>query len=385
MSDNPVDTRDGPTVGAKKLLARAAAADVRAFQALKIAVDDFFLPEDSRLDERTRSALAVLLRSLVETVEAEIREHGARLLGARGESALADRLSEEGVPVLARLSQSGLARLSQSGLLRDPELMEELIARVRQELLGNALPMQGAVDPERPSLINRFVQHPDRVVAAGAMAVLIAESRRRGSPESGQLNQTELPAELHHRLIWWVAAALRERVATAVDGGVDPLDIGPLDKALSDAAQRSLSAYDEGDRLEATAMRFAAAIDAQPGELPNLLVESLGDRRIVLFTALLAHALGVGYALARDIVVDPAGDRLWLALRALDLTREPIAKVGYALCEADPRRDLEYFADMLDAIASIDSGEARTALAPMKLHPDYRAAVLALGRAGGGV
>lgn len=371
MSDNPVDTRDGPTVGAKKLLARAAAADVRASQALKIAVDDFFLPEDSRLDERTRSALAVLLRSLVETVEAEIREHGVRLLGARGESALATKLGDDSVPVLARLSKSGL--------LRDPELMDELIARVRQELLGNALPMQGAVDPERPSLINRFVQHPDRVVAAGAMAVLIAESRRRGSPESGQLSQTELPAELHHRLIWWVAAALRERVAEGVEGGVDPLD-----KALSDAAQRSLTAYDEGDRLEATAMRFAAAIDAQPGELPNLLVESLGDRRIVLFTALLAHALGVGYSLARDIVVDPAGDRLWLALRALDLTRDTVAKVGYALCEADPRRDLENFADMLDAIASIDSGEARTALAPMKLHPDYRAAVLALGRTGGG-
>ena len=130
-------------------------------------------------------------------------------------------------------------------------------------------------------------------------------------------------------------------------------------------------------------MRFAAAIDAQPGELAALLIESLGDRRIVLFTALLAHAMGVGYSLARDIVLDPEGDRLWLAFRALELTREPIAKAGYALCEADPRRDLERFADTLDAIAAIGAGEARNALAPMKLHPDYRAAVLALGRAGG--
>jgi hypothetical protein len=369
MSDNPVDTRDGSTLGAKKLLTRAAAADVRAFQALKVAVDDFFLPDDARLDERTRSAVGVLLRRLVEAVEAEIREHGARLLAARGEIALAGRLNDDGGAVMARLSRSGL--------LRDPELMEELIARVRQELLGNVLPMHGVVDPERPSLINRFVQHPDRVVAAGAMAVLIAESRRRGSPESGRLDQTELPAELHHRLVWWVAAALREGVVAASDHGIDALD-----KALCEAAQRSLSAYDEGDRVEATATRFAAAIDAQPGELPHLLVESLDDRRIVLFTALLAHAMGVDYALARDIVVDPAGDRLWLALRALELPRDTIAKVGYSLCEADPQRDLESFADLLDAIAAVDSREARAALAPMKLHPDYRAAVLALGRAG---
>jgi hypothetical protein len=367
MSDNPVDMRDGATIGAKKLLVRAAAADVRAHHGLRIAVDDFFLPEDQRLDERTRSALGVLLRGLVETVEAEIREHGARLLGSRGEARLAEALGDSEQPVLARLARSGL--------LRDPELMAELIARVRQELIGNALPMSASDDPDRPSLINRFVQHPDRVVAASAMAVLIAESRRRGSPESGQLSQTELPAELHHRLVWWVAAALRERVAEDADGSVDALD-----RALSDAAQRSLAAYDEGDRLEAAAMRFAAAIDAQPAELPGLLVESLGDRRIVVFTALLAHALGVGYALARDIVLDPEADRLWLAFRALDQSRDTIAKAGYALCEADPRRDLESFADLLDAIASIQSGEARAALAPMKLHPDYRAAVLALGR-----
>lgn len=368
MSDNPVDTRDGSPVGAKTLLARAAAADGCAFQALMIAVDDFFLPEESRLDERMRSALAVLLRGLVETVEAEIREHGVRLLGARGESALA--------ATLAGGAQSVQARLAKSGLLRDPELMAELMARVRQELVGNALPMIAPDDPERPSLINRFVQHPDRVVAAGAMAVLIAESRRRAIPESGQFTQTELPAELHHRLVWWVAAALRERVAESAETSIDALD-----QALSDAAQRSLTAYDEGDRLEAAAMRFAAAIDAQAHELPQLLVESLGDRRIVLFTALLGHALGASYGLTRDLVLDPAGDRLWLALRALELGRDAIAKIGYALCEADPRRDLESFADTLDAIASITGKEARGALASLRLHPDYRAAVLALGRA----
>ena len=367
MSDNPVDMRDGATIGAKKLLARAAGADVRAFRGLMIAIDDFFLPEEARLDERSRSALALLMRGLVDTVEAEIREHGARLLGARGEGDLAAALTE---------AEPVLARLAQSGLLRDPELMAELMARVRQELIGNALPMHAPDDPERPSLINRFVQHPDRVVVAGAMAVLIAESRRRASPETGQFHQTELPAELHHRLVWWVAAALRERVA-------DPeADSDALDRALSEAAQRSLAAYDEGERLEAAAMRFAGAIDAQAAELPQLLVESLGDRRIVLFIALLAHATRMGFSLARDIVVDPAGDRLWLALRALELDRDTVAKIGYALCEADPRRDLESFADTLDAIAAIDGAEARKALAPMRLDPDYRAAVQALGRGG---
>ena len=362
MSDNPVEPRDGPAIGAGKLLARAAAAEVRAYRGLTVAIDDFFLPEDARLDERTRSGLSTLLRGLVETVEGEVREHAVRLLHGRGESALVIALNDP---------SSIFARLWQSGLLRDPDLMAELVSRVRQELMGLALPMHASDDPERPSLINRLVQHPDRVVAAGAMAVLIAESRRRGSPDAGQFTRTDLPAELHHRLVWWVAAGLRERVGEGGDA---------LDRALSESAQRSLAAYDEGDRLEATAMRFAAAIDAQPQELPGLLVESLSDRRIVLFIALLGHALGVTYALARDIVLDSAADRLWLALRALELGREPVAQIGYALCEADPRRDLEAFADMLDSITAVSAQAAREALAPLKLHPDYRAAVVALER-----
>ena len=364
MSDNPVGTRDGLAISAVELLARAAAAELRAYKGLMVAVEDFFLPEEARLDEHSRAGLAALLRGLVETVEGEIREHAVRLLTGRGESALVVALIEPGVSVLARLWNSGL--------LRDGDLMAELVARVRQEMLGGALPMNAPDDPERPSLINRFVQHPDRVVAASAMAVLIAESRRRGSPEVGQF-QTELPAELHHRLVWWTAAALRERFEGANEA---------LDRALCDAAQRSLAAYDEGDRLEAAAMRFAAAIDAQPGELPKLLVESLGDRRIVLFIALLGHALGVPYALSRDLVLDPGADRLWLALRALEIGREGVAQIGYALSEADPRRDLEKFADTLDTIAAISPVEARAALAPLKLDPDYRAALIALQRGG---
>jgi hypothetical protein len=368
MSDHPLDTRDGATIGVKELLARAAAADQRAEAGLRVAVQDYFLAQEGRLDERTRMAIATLLRRLVDSIEAEIREHGVRQLAARGENGLATALAAPG--------SSLVDQLARAGLLRDTALIGELIARVRQEALGTALPMHAPDDPERPSLINRFVQHLDRVLATSAMAVLIAESRRRGGPDAGQFTQAELPADLQHRLVWWVAAALRQRAQVSEDA------LPLLDRTLSDAAQRSLAAYDEGDRLEAAALRFAAAIDAQPQELAELLVESLGDQKIVIFTALLAHALRVDYETARELVLDPAGDRLWLALRSLDLGRAPIAQIGYALCEADPRRDLESFADLLDELLAIGEAEARAAIEPIRLHPDYRDAVLALRDAG---
>jgi len=370
MSDNPVDMSDGAMLGANKLLARAAAADVHARNSLAIAIEDFFLPEEARLDERSRAALATLLRALLETVESEVRQHAVRLLASRDEPALAHALDTEPTAVLARLARAGL--------LRDQALMAELVARVRQELLGGALPMTAPDDPERPSLINRFVQHPDRLVASTAMAVLIAESRRRALADNGTLQQTDLPAELHHKLVWWTSAVLRERMADIAAG-----PLVPLDKALQEAAQRSLAGHDEGERLEAAAMRLAVAIAPHPRELPGLLVEALGDRRIVLFTALLAHGSGLAYEQVREIVLEPGAERLWLLCRGLELTRDTVAQIGYALCEADPRRDLDVFADSLDAIAAILPAEARAALDPLKLDPDYRAALHALERSEG--
>ena len=152
------------------------------------------------------------------------------------------------------------------------------------------------------------------------------------------------------------------------------------DQAITDAALRSLSAHDEGDRPEAVATRLAAAIDARPEELASLLVESLGDRRLSLFVAVLALAIGVDFDQARAITLEPEGDRLWLALRAANLDRPTIARIGLALSDADPRRDIEDFADALDAIAAVPVAEARAALASLALHRDFRAAMRALAR-----
>lgn len=367
MSIERRDMDDGTRRGATALLARAAAADVRAEERLRVAIDDFFLDEDARLDDRTRVAMATVLGDLALGIEAALRRYAARLLAARDAAELAEMLNAAGPAILERLVGAGL--------MRDPDLMRELFGRVRQDLVSDALPSDAPEDPDRASLLPRLAQHGDSVVAASAIALLSAESRRRVPPTPGQPNPSDLPAELHHRFVWWIAAALRERFAEAAGEA-----LAALDRALAEAALRSIAAHDEGDRLEATALRLAAALDPQANELPALLVEALADRRLSLFVALLAHALGLDYADAREIVLDPGGERLWLLLRALELDRESIARIGLALSDADSRRDLDRFAEGLDAIVAVEPTDARHALAPLLLHRDYRAALVALGR-----
>lgn len=367
MSIERRDIDGGAQGGVMALLARAAAADVRADDRLRVAIDDFHLADDARLDDRTRLAMATLLGDLIVAVEAGLRRHAARLLAARDAAALAQALDAAAPWVLERLIGAGL--------VRDPELMRELFGRVRQDLLADALPSEAPEDTDRASLLPRLLAASDGVVAASAAALLTAESRRRVPPLRGQPGPTDLPAELHHRLVWWVAGALRERFADTAGDALPALDL-----ALSEAGQRSVAAHDEGERPEAAALRLAAALDPQANELPGLLVEAIADRRLSLFVALLAHALGLDYADAREIVLDPGAERLWLLLRALELDRASIARIGLALSDADPKRDIDRFAEGLDDIAAIAPDTARQALAPLLLHRDYRAALLTLGR-----
>ncbi len=359
MSTNRSDMDDGARASARQLLARAAAAPGHAHRRLAAAIDDFFIPDDARLDDRMRATLAATLAALVEAVERDIRRQTARLLVGAARNDLAGKVTK-GDPVLDRLIDAGL--------MRDVDLLRELIGRARQDLVADTLPVAAPDESGTLSLLARLAGSGDGAVAAAALALMAADSRRRGFLDTNRQSRTELPAELHHRLVWWIAAAIREQ-----QGNADS------DRAIAEAAMRALANHDEGDRIEGVATRLAGAIDAQPDELPALLTHALGERQVALFIALIARALGVDYPTARDLVVDGAGERLWLALRAIELDRPTIARIGLSLCEADPRADVEAFADQLDAIVAVTPDEARVALATLRLHPDFRAALAALG------
>ncbi len=351
MSVEPSDDPGTPIPAAAALLARVEAATRRADAHLSAAIDDFFLAEDGRLDDRVRAALGVMLTSAVASVAREVGGYAGRLLG---------HAAPPGKPVD---EDALLARLIASGLLRDRGLMAEILGQVRQDLIGVAL-VANRAPGTHVILIPRLIEGGDGVVATAATAYLLAENRRRDPHER---RQVKLPTKLHHRLVWWIAAALRPPAGDAA-----------TDRALVAAAQRSLSAHDEQDRLEAVALRLAAAIDPEPADLPALLAEALEDGRAALFIALLARASSIAYDDARALAFDSDGERLWLALRAIGLDRGEIARIGFALCEADDRRDVEAFADALDLIAAVPVEVARDATAALSLHPEYRNALRAL-------
>lgn len=363
MSVDPVDPREA-SASALLLLDHVAAAERAGHRRLRAAADHFHVPDDARIDDRTAAALDATMRATVAGVDAGIRDHAARLLASRGEPELAKGLRSAEVP---------FERVMQAGLFREPALFGELYARVRMDALARALPVMVAHGSDAPTMVARLAQASDRLVAAAAVAMLAAQARR-GSVVEGVPAAVDLIRPYHARIAWWVAAALRE-MAGAGDR------IAALDAALAESVRRAVDAQGELVPLEVAAMRLAQAVEPQGDEVPALLGEAIGDGRLVLFTAIVARASGLAFERVRDLVIDPDGARLWVVLRALAVDRATIARIGFALAEAEPARDVEGFADRIDSIMAVTPEAARVALAPMALDADYHAAMLALGSA----
>ncbi|WP_375403352.1 DUF2336 domain-containing protein [uncultured Sphingomonas sp.] len=349
---------------------RVAAADAQVDARLRHAVGDLFLADAARLDERTRAYVEDLLARIVANAEGDVRRRSASLLVARGATGIAEALLG-GDPVLPRLRDAGL--------LRDPELVGELVARVELDALFAALAPPADM-PDSPGLLPLMAGSTDDEVAKAALTLLAADNRRRAADEGAGSVGSELPAKLHRRLLWLIAAVIREQGLDTARPGFGPT--ADRDRAVAEATLHVLAEYDEDDRPEAAAVRLASAVGAQTDELGQLLARTLSDSRATLFTALIARAGGLDHDQARRIVTDPRGELLVLILHAVGIDRARIARIGVALAEADPRRDLDRLADAFDWTAAHDRADAREAMAPLALGRDFRDAVRSLASSG---
>lgn len=351
MAQGAPEPRGGFSTGAKALLARAAAAEAQDRALGDAAAREIATPESLRLDERTRAAVLLAFERIVASIEASLRR----------------AVVPEGFPGVGPT----LPLLQAAGLAADPALAGELLAQVRLDQLAASLPHRAPEDPARPSLLNRLAEQAAPVLSEAARALLFAESRAR-SPEAGRWR---LPLILHTQLLWWVASAMREQAG--------PLASVALDEALCAAVDAECAAaarYAE-EQVEAAACRLAAEIDATPREWLRVLLEALRDRHLSLFLAILARAADIGLGEARALLLDPGAERLLLVLHALELPREGIAELCFALCDADPSRDLAALADAIDLLTTVDVAVARALLAELRLPPAYRAARAALREA----
>ncbi|WP_174298256.1 DUF2336 domain-containing protein [Sphingomonas bacterium] len=345
----PTIAQDADTRADTLVHAASAALDAAGSHERR-ALRELALPVEHRLDERTLASLRRRLAAAAAPIERGVRLGAAQRLGAMQAVAAAERLLDDPVSLLADL----FALAANEALV-----LSELLAIVRLEALAANLPPGASTGADRPSLLARLAGCPEPDIAEAASALLAAHNRQ--APDVAP----PLPVVMRDRLVWWTAALLRDRMAE------DPR----VDHALVEAAAEMIDATPDEVSPQSSAMRFAELVGARPDELPALLLEAIGDRQPVLFVALLAHASGLTFGAVRAMLTDAAGERLWLLLRAQDLDRATIARIGVALAEADPRRDLDRFVAALDVAMTVAPERAAAVFAGASLPPCYRAAL----------
>lgn len=191
--------------------------------------------------EATIAAVSVKLRHMVADIEAEI------LPGEAGQTPVT-------WPILAR-----------SGFLREPDLIDFILARVSEERLDDL------VGDQIPTAATKLLDHANAEIAQAAQNLLAAESlHRHGMGNSHR----SMPPELLYKLCWRVAAA-------------HEVMHGTRQPEIAAAVRTVISRYSEADRAQAAARKIVHF--SSEAERLSLLNPSLAG--VHLHIAALAVAL----------------------------------------------------------------------------------------------
>jgi len=350
MSETGRERRESKSDAARLLL--AAARDRFA-----VAATDLLLPEQSRLTEWQRITAAALLARLIGGVEDSLRAALAEHF--REAEGLHAALSSAHVPI-------ALPILERAFVLRDAELGTILVRRVEEHRFWKAY---GAAASDEYLL--ELIRDPDPDIAAEAMDLVTARSRRFDRFQEPVMGRVELPADLQHRLVWLVAAALRHYI-------VQQHRIAAVDGAIEEAASALLTGYDEGDGFEARAARLVRRLH-RAGRLDGaLLARLLGEGALPLFIAGAAALAGLDHVAAWEVLSDPRGRGPALLLRAAGIERADAASI-LLLLNAHGRlfsgAEADATEDQLELYDGLDEDDARDVLRLWQADPGYRASV----------
>jgi uncharacterized protein (DUF2336 family) len=323
-----------------------------------VAATDLLLPDRARLTEWQRLTAAALLNRLVRGLEDEMR---ARLApGFEAHEALHAALSSAHVPI-------ALPILERAQVLRDAELSNVLVRRVEEHRYWKAhAPAAGGDE-----LLFELVRDKDDEIAAEAMELVVARSRRFDRFQEPAMGQVELAAELHHKLVWIVAAALRHYI-------VQHHHVAAVDAAIEEHASAIIARHDEGATLEARAVRLGRRLHAAGRLDGDLLARTLTEGMLPLFIAGVSVLCAMDYAAAWEVLADPRGRGPALLLRAAAVERESAAAIllllnsrGHLVSGAEG----DATAEQLDLYDTLDEAAARDVLRLWQADPGYRASV----------
>lgn len=223
--------------------------------------------------------------------------------------------------------------LAQSGFLREPDLVDFVLARVAEDRL------EVRIESVNAALTSQLLDHSDVRVADAAQILLASDSLHRRSKGNSFL---ALPAELLHKLCWRVVAALE--ILHEVRS-----------PAIITAARDILACYDEGHTIAAAAQKVVHFI--AEAEQDKLLQPEIAG--LHLFVGALASRLNLDHDHILRLIDAGSAAPFAVILRAMATPKDKaMSSIVLLRSAALTRREVGIFNKGYDALDPFAASKA---------------------------
>jgi uncharacterized protein (DUF2336 family) len=300
-------------------LARDKTASGR--EILVTAVGDLFTNTSKILSDRERALMSEILRRLVSEVETSVRRMLAEQLVDLPNVPhdlllmLANDEAEVAYPLLVNSGE--LKDLELIEIVRNRTLEHQLAIAIRRsvsEQVSDALVATGNV-----SVVTTLLKNEGAEISKKTLEYLVEESQRVDQYQGPLLNRRELSEDLAQRMYRWVSDALRTQIQTRFK----------LDPALLDAAVNNVveKASEQPENARSKAAELADQLYRRGAITPGLLLNTLREGEVPLFTALLARFTSLRTAFARRLIFEPGGQSLSIVCKASGIDRATFSSI----------------------------------------------------------
>lgn len=272
-----------------------------------------------------RDLAARILCDLLGDVEMAVRRRLAERLAAAGAGTadLCAWLGNDEIEVARPI-------LMRSKVIRDDQLTAIVRQRTREHRI--AIAMREQVGPElaaalaergEPEVLVALVANAQAELGREALVKAVMASRQERRLHAPLLSRTDLPADLAHRMFWWVSGGLR--LAILRDHRID-------ERTLDALLEQSISVATTEAVATSCAAETTIAKLAERGELTYERLRGLVKEGKVS-AAIHGFAWLSGYAVktVRQVLMDDGGEALAVMMKALDRPREMFHTL-YIMC-----------------------------------------------------
>lgn len=305
-----------------ELIALSKDSSARGRRQLFSNISDLFLTDDNRLSEREHALVTSILTKLLAEIETTLRQNLAEELAE-----LTD-VPHDLISLLAN-DEIDVARpiLFKSHLLEEPDLIEIIQNRSKEHLL--VIAERDDISPTISELlinygdedvVSHLIENGDAQISRESMEYLVEESKRIDRFQEPLIARHDIPADLAHKMFWWVSAALRRHILQNFE--IDELQLN--EKII--AAAKTEYTYDVAANTS-HADKLIAELAARKELTDRFLVQTLRGKQVRLFITGLAYKASLPYLTISRFIYDPNAEALAVILRALEFDRNAFSAI----------------------------------------------------------